>query len=39
MPHRAKVILQHIADNVFWVFVALMIILGSTIDAPFFNSH
>ncbi len=37
MPHQVKFILQLIADNVFWVFVILMIILGSTLGSPFVN--
>ena len=37
MPHQVKFILQLIADNVFWVFVILMIILGSTLESPFVN--
>lgn len=37
MPHTVKVILQHIVDNVFWLFVALMIILGSALHTPFIN--
>jgi len=37
MSFRAKTILQLIADNVFWVFVILMIILGTVLDTPFIN--
>ncbi len=37
MSRTVKAILQHIADNVFWVFVALMIILGTALDTPFIN--
>ncbi len=37
MPHQVKFILQLIADNVFWVFVILMIVLGSVLDSPFVN--
>ncbi len=37
MSHKVKAILQHVVDNVFWLFVAMMIILGSTLDTPFVN--
>jgi hypothetical protein len=37
MSYKIKAILQHIADNVFWVFVAMMIILGSALNTPFIN--
>ena len=37
MNPKAKRILQLCADNVFWVFLALMIILGSAIDTPMIN--
>ncbi len=37
MPHEVKIVLKHVADNVFWVFLALMIILGSALDTPFIN--
>ena len=29
--------IQFLADNVFWAFLALMIILGSVIDTPWVN--
>jgi len=32
---QAKKILQFAADNAFWVFLVLMIVLGSTISTPF----
>lgn len=37
MPHQVKFILQLIADNVFWAFVVLMIIMGSALETPFIN--
>jgi TRAP-type C4-dicarboxylate transport system permease small subunit len=37
MPQQMKNILQLIADNVFWAFVILMIIMGSVVDSPFIN--
>jgi hypothetical protein len=37
MPREAKTVFKLLADNVFWMFLALMIILGSTVDAPFVN--
>jgi|MDSW01.1.fsa_nt_gb TRAP-type C4-dicarboxylate transport system permease small subunit len=35
--HRTRKVLQIAADNVFWVFLALMIILGSAISTPWVN--
>ena len=37
MNPNAKRILQLCADNVFWVFLALMIILGSALETPLIN--
>ena len=37
MNLKAKRTLQLCADNVFWVFLALMIILGSAIETPMIN--
>ncbi len=37
MPREVKLILKHIGDNVFWAFLALMIILGWALDVPFIN--
>ena len=37
MNPKAKRILQLCADNVFWVFLALMIILGSAMETPMIN--
>ena len=37
MPQEAKVVLKHVADNIFWAFLVVMIILGSAVDAPFIN--
>lgn len=34
MPY-VKTALQYAADYAFWVFVAAMIVLGSTVSAPF----
>lgn len=34
---QSKKIGQLIVDNAFWVFLAIMIILGSTIEAPWVN--
>lgn len=34
---QAKKIGQLIADNAFWVFLAVMIILGSALETPFIN--
>ena len=34
---KVKRILQLCADNVFWVFLALMIILGSAMETPMIN--
>ncbi len=34
---RNKRILQLVADNLFWLFLALMIILGSTLETPMIN--
>ncbi len=37
MDTKTKRILQLCADNVFWVFLALMIILGSVLETPMIN--
>ena len=37
MNPKTKHILQLCADNVFWVFLALMIILGSILETPLIN--
>ncbi len=37
MSHEIKNILKHIVDNVFWLFLLLMIVLGSVLDTPFVN--
>ena len=37
MNATTKRILQLCADNVFWVFLALMIILGSVMETPLIN--
>jgi len=37
MSRQTKFILQAIADNVFWVFVIAMIVLGTVLDSPFVN--
>ena len=37
MSHEIKNILKHIVDNVFWLFILLMIVLGSALDTPFIN--
>ena len=37
MTPKTRRILQIVADNVFWVFLALMIVLGSTLDTPMVN--
>jgi hypothetical protein len=37
MPREVKLILKHFGDNVFWVFLILMIVLGSALDTPFIN--
>ncbi len=37
MTPKTKRIFQIAADNVFWVFLALMIILGSVLDTPLIN--
>lgn len=37
MNPKAKRIVQLCADNVFWVFLALMIILGSAMETPMIN--
>ncbi len=34
---KTKLILRLIADNVFWVFLILMIVLGSTLNTPMVN--
>tara|TARA_B100000949_G_scaffold113905_1_gene100864 strand:+ start:309 stop:440 length:132 start_codon:yes stop_codon:yes gene_type:complete len=37
MPQEAKVVLKHVADNIFWAFIVLMIIMGTVLDTPFIN--
>ena len=37
MSHEVKIILKHVADNIFWLFLLLMIVLGSALDTPFIN--
>ena len=37
MSHGNKVILMHIVDNLFWLFLILMIVFGSAVDTPFIN--
>jgi TRAP-type C4-dicarboxylate transport system permease small subunit len=37
MSPEIKKALQLVADNVFWVFLALMIILGSALQTPLVN--
>ncbi len=37
MNPQMKRILRLCADNVFWVFLALMIILGSALETPLIN--
>ncbi len=37
MDTKTKRILQLCFDNVFWVFLALMIILGSVLETPMIN--
>ena len=37
MNLKAKRILRLCADNVFWVFLALMIVLGSAMETPMIN--
>ena len=37
MSHGNKVILMQIVDNLFWLFLALMIVLGTALDTPFIN--
>ena len=37
MNPKAKRVIPLCADNVFWVFLALMIILGSAMETPMIN--
>jgi hypothetical protein len=37
MSHETKNILKYIVDNVFWMFLFSMIVLGSALDTPFIN--
>ena len=37
MNPKTRRILQFCADNVFWVFLALMIIFGSALETPLIN--
>ena len=37
MKPKSRRILQLCADSVFWVFLALMIILGSALETPLIN--
>ena len=37
MNPTGKRVFQLCADNVFWVFLALMIILGSALETPLVN--
>lgn len=37
MSPQVRKVLQLVADNVFWVFLALMIVLGSAINSPWVN--
>ncbi len=37
MHPKTKRVLQLCADNVFWVFLALMIILGTALETPLIN--
>ena len=37
MDTKTKRILQLCADNVFWVFLALMIVLGTVLETPMIN--
>ena len=37
MSPQVRKLLQLVADNVFWVFLALMIVLGSAINSPWVN--
>jgi len=37
MSPQVKFALRLVADNIFWAFLAIMIILGSALDAPFIN--
>jgi hypothetical protein len=35
MSPEIKLAFRLVADNIFWVFLIVMIILGSVVDAPF----
>ena len=37
MSVEVKFVLKLIADNVFWLFLLLMIVLGTALDTPFIN--
>jgi hypothetical protein len=37
MSVEVKFVLKFIADNVFWLFLLLMIVLGTALDTPFIN--
>lgn len=37
MSPQVKKALQLVADNVFWAFLAIMIILGSALQTPLVN--
>jgi TRAP-type C4-dicarboxylate transport system permease small subunit len=37
MSPQARKVLQLMADNVFWVFLVLMIVFGSIMDSPWVN--
>ena len=37
MSYRLRFFLKHFADNVFWIFLLLMIVLGTALDTPFIN--
>ena len=38
MSPQARKVLQLMADNVFWVFLVLMIVFGSIMDSPWVNT-
>ena len=37
MPPKSRRVLRTVADNVFWVFLGTMIILGSVLETPLVN--
>ena len=37
MSHEVKIFLKHVADNIFWLFLFLMIVLGTALDTPIIN--